>query len=86
MDRLRASLVRLLPVADRMTRPKLPLDVGSRATVERAFALARERRYENVTLMHLFQALVEDPSGPVAALLISVGANHDVLLEKLRRA
>lgn len=77
---------RLLPAADRLTRAKLPLDAAARVAIKRAFALAQERRHDYVATTHLLQALVEDASGPIATLVVSIGTNHAELIEELRRA
>jgi hypothetical protein len=77
---------RLLPAADRLMRAKLPLDAAARVAIKRAFALAQERRHDYVATTHLLQALVEDASGPIATLVVSIGANHAELLEYLGRA
>ncbi len=65
-----------------MPRPAPKLTNDLQASLQRAYALAREARHEFITLEHLALALTDDPV--VAAAIRACGGNPEVIKKELR--
>ncbi|HTR78646.1 MAG TPA: Clp protease N-terminal domain-containing protein, partial [Gemmatimonadaceae bacterium] len=86
LDRLRSAIGgRVLPADDRVHRPRLPLAADVRAAVERAVAVAAERRRDAVSGSHLLHGLIDNEASDVARLLVSAGASLSRLRRELAR-
>jgi hypothetical protein len=87
LERLRDTFAdRLLPAADRVSRPPLPFDTEMKALVERAVAIADERRRELVTVIPLFAALIERDGTFTTDAIVECGGDLSRLRDKLARA
>jgi hypothetical protein len=87
LEHLRAAVAdRLHAATDRVARSKLPLDAEAKGFVERAVAIADERRREQVTSLQLLDALVEREGGFATGLVVACGGDVARLRRELARA
>jgi hypothetical protein len=77
---------RLLPIDDRLERPKLALDPGAVEIVEGAVLTARQRRRDLLLAAHLLYAMLKAEPSPAVQLLTRYGASASALIEELERA
>lgn len=84
MPQLRTLIgARLLPDADPLAGESLELDPGAEAAIVTATAAANARRRDGVGPLHLWHGLLQQQGAPGEQLLQQVGANVDVLSERL---
>jgi ATP-dependent Clp protease ATP-binding subunit ClpA len=77
---------RLHPANDRVARPKLPFDDEVRGVIERAVAIADERRRAVVTSLQILAALAEREAGFASDLISACGGDLARLRERLARS
>lgn len=81
-----AVLERVQHAAERLTRDALPLHAEAKATMEKATAIAVQRKRETVSGLHLLLALVQNEESVAVELLVPSGGNVAKLREALARS